>query len=143
MRALIGSQFSQLPAATAAGWVTATPYSAAYYVCFHLRNHTIRHEVACVLLACAGGQRGECIGKRARKRKRKRKWQWQSEAKRSESHVANGMWFVWHAKLTLIALARVTNSVAASNRNSWQRELNEPAVIAQSNHPPLPYDIPC
>lgn len=62
LRALIGSQFSQLPAAqcTRLGtWVTA-PESApdtdrfAYYVCFHLRNQA---RVAC--LVC---RKTDCIG---------------------------------------------------------------------------------
>lgn len=37
-------------------WVTAL-HSAAYYVCFHSRNHTIRLEVAFLLLACPRRQR--------------------------------------------------------------------------------------
>lgn len=74
LRALIGSQFSQLPAAQCT-WVTApesgvrTHTRFAYYVCFHLRHHTIRHELPASYSCCTSDR--ERLGDRLH---------WQAEA---------------------------------------------------------------
>lgn len=118
-------------------WVTAL-HSAAYYVCFHSRNHTIRLEVAFLLLASPRRQRDT-------KTQRPVHWEACAEAEKEiamAKRESRGKWNVVCVackvdSYCLGACDKFGGSLNRnSNRNSWQRELNEPAaVIAQSPHP--------